>query len=400
MLSYAQRRYILTLPPYLLALIYAVLASYGVLSGGAWGIVGIAGALLMALLVGVGQRRMPMPSRNAMIFAALGVGSTALSCFMAVDPAQAWHTTLKMLTIFLPLLFLSAPSVQAQGVWVKTRLDLWAMLLIISLLILSITLAFAYRMWGPLDHTMTYFNRGFSYSIMLLIPLLASLFLVQKRRRLVWILLATCVLALYFTSSRASQLGVVAAVTLFVLARIKPILADWALKVGTVLLFVLPWCVSAVFARVYENLSMLPVSWQHRMEIWDNLSWRIADNIVFGQGIGNAEKLGVSGPHVSLYQMMDAPAAHPHNAAMQLWVETGALGVAFGLFTCFWALGGIKRLGKAFQPFAYAAYVFGLVLAMVAYNLWTDSLWCAYALTAFSFSYLATKNPEIKVSLS
>jgi len=394
MLSYSQRRYILNFPPYLLGIIYAVISSYGVISGGIWGGIGISGSLLMVILVGFGRKVFPMPSKNAIIFLGLGLFIAFSSCFSAIDRAQSLHNALKMLTIFLPLIFFSSPILKEYNKWILSRFDLLAILFIASFLILTVFLAISYNLWGHFDRVTTHFNRGFSYGVLLAIPTFAILLNLKKKKLLSFVLFISCFLAILFTSSRSVQLGSFVALIMFFISKAYPIFAKWILRIGTIFFFVFPLCVFWIFGQFHEKMSMLPISWRHRMEIWDNLSYRIKDNILFGQGIGNTNKIEVSGDHSALYKIMEISASHPHNAAMQLWIETGVFGVFFGVFTCFWASRTIENLPVKYRPYANSAYIFGLILSMISYNLWTDSLWSAYAITAFTFSFLLKEKSE------
>jgi O-antigen ligase len=83
--------------------------------------------------------------------------------------------------------------------------------------------------------------------------------------------------------------------------------------------------------------------------------------------------LPLTGDKAQGYRWHRAPATHPHNAALQLWVETGAVGVAAGLTLLGLGAIAIRRMDRQAQAIALAATAALLVVAMLSYGLWQET---------------------------
>ncbi|MFA6279424.1 MAG: O-antigen ligase family protein [Bdellovibrionales bacterium] len=378
--------------PMVALVLYGLIATVGLLFGGAWGGLGIGGALLLALLYGVGNKAFPAPDGLAALFVLFMLSAALLSCFQSLMPQGSWQETLKLATILLPLLFLLSPALQT-----RCRLpERW-----LFLLVLLLTLGFwAHNGWlfllfetvGEESRAATKLNRGFSYGVLLVWPVLAALWekkdQKKEKRGLLALLLLAIGLGLVLTRSRASQAGEVLAVGTFAFAWVIPKVTMGLL--GLVGAGSLSWPMVAqyAFTHWHDRVLALPPSWLHRVEIWDYLSYRIMEKPFFGWGIGQTRNLDWHVPHGDRYVHATQSAAHPHNAVVQLWVELGAWGLGLYLFLFFLALYGVVRLRAPLRPFALAAIAFAYALLMSAYNFWTDSLWAALALTVFAFAVL------------
>ncbi len=402
MTSSVLRAKILALAPHLLFLIYALAATWGIVTGGAWAGIGIGGALLLALLVGLGDGRFPKTGKKPtlFVFAALGLMSFSILC--AEVPSVAANKTLQMASIFLPLLFFSSGAL-LQKAGNRT----------FPFVSLALLLCLGFMLWDyflikiifsdEIEKTFlaSKLNRGASYGFLLAWPVLGALFsssLAGRLSRQVGILfVATLFSAFLLTESAALQTGFLGALALFLLAKVWPTFTRALLFVGTALSALWPVVATSLFRFREGWLQKMPNSWSDRIEIWDYMSYRIADNPLFGYGLGNSRFLDMSQPHGAFYERL-RPAAHPHNAVIQVWAELGAAGVVLGILLAFGTLRSMSHLSDKLRPYAFAAYAFAFWLSMVAYSFWTDSLWAAFALTAVAF-VLAQKQ-EIKTSLS
>ncbi len=391
----------LTSLPLVTLVLYGLITTVGLLSGGAWGGIGIGGSLLLVLLYGVGHKRFPTPDRFVALFVFFMLSAALVSCFHSLVPQASWRETLKLATILIPLLVLFAPPLQEACLLPERWLFLLALLLLLGLGTHNGLLFYLIQEGGDASVYVTKLNRGLSYGLLLLWPLVAALWGARdpqkKKGILLWALFLSVALALALTRSRASQVGAVLAVGTFV--------AAWALPkvtmglLGLVGVGSLAWPIGAQYAFAHWQAMVLkiPASWGHRVEIWDYLSYRIFEKPFFGWGIGQAGRLDWRIPHENLYVYTTQPAAHPHNAVMQLWVELGIGGLGLYLFLFFLALYGASRLRLPLRPFALAAMAFAYALLMSAYNVWTDSLWAAMALTAFAFVVLPfEKNGKLR----
>jgi O-antigen ligase len=81
-------------------------------------------------------------------------------------------------------------------------------------------------------------------------------------------------------------------------------------------------------------------------------------------------------------------APHAHNFVTELWVETGVPGLAVGLAFFLFTLWRATNLNEELRPFALGGWMAAIVVSLVGFNLWTDALWAAFALSAFVFGGL------------
>ncbi|WP_207537107.1 O-antigen ligase family protein [Sabulicella rubraurantiaca] len=120
----------------------------------------------------------------------------------------------------------------------------------------------------------------------------------------------------------------------------------------------------------------LPFSAAHRLLIWDFVASRITDSPLIGWGMEASRtipggtgapdaavlaRFGVSGPYWATAQLLPL---HPHNAALQIWLELGAVGAVLAA----WLLVELGRAARS--PAAVGCFAAGLVVAMLSYGVW------------------------------
>ena len=127
----------------------------------------------------------------------------------------------------------------------------------------------------------------------------------------------------------------------------------------------------------------LPFSWEHRMAGWAYVAERIAERPLWGHGFGASRTFDATvdmrGFEMSLVSV------HPHNAGLQLWLETGAVGVALAVL----ALVALARRalewadGERVASAGLAALVGAVsVFSAVAVSAWHEWWWAFVFLAA------------------
>ena len=397
-LAFLSRAKIKALAPAFLLGVYMFAVTLGLVNGGVWATLGIAGAILLALMLWAADKKFPWPDQKIAILTLLFLGLSVALAFFSSFQEKALSTTFKMASIFLPLLLLSSPRLLALGQRLRTEAVDLAELLTFGFVFLSLALVTFSFLVGFESSPITKLNRGFSYGLLLAAPLLA--WAMQHSKEQGYALLAALVLATLLTHSRVAQAGVIVALGVFVVARFWPVLVTWLLGFGMILSLLWPFAARWSFLHTHDFVtSKLPASWGARMEIWDYMAYRIAEKPILGWGLGTSDQLVWDKPHGDFYHYLIIPAAHPHNAVIQLWAEMGLIGLAFGALACFWLLRSASKLEESFRPFALAALAGGCVLLLAAYNLWTDSLWAAFALTVYLFASLGKIKPSLSAKL-
>lgn len=380
----------------MLFFVYVLAVTIGMLKGGAWAAITIGGGLATMLCVWCETRKFPMPDKAAFSFVGAFLGMAACQALFSPYQDLALYSVFKLGTIFLPLLFFTAPLISERGQVLVEKKTLLFTFMILGFVMLAAALVLSITYVGFESVSMTKLNRGLSHGLLLAVPLVGAAFAQQKRQGFLFLVIILILLAL--THSRTTQAASVAALVVFVIARFWPVLTTRLMGVGMTLSLGWPYYARYAFEYIRQFISDLPPTLAARVEIWDYMAYRIAEKPLFGWGIGVSHKLDWEQPNGDFYKVTVEPAAHPHNAIVQLWGEMGLPGLIFAILLGFWLFGGIKKLSAHYVPYALAALAMAFVLLMAAYNLWTDSLWSAFALTIFAFVSFGRK--KIKASLS
>ena len=372
--------------PWLGLIVLGLAATFGVFSGGAMAAIGIGGAVLLFAAVWYADGKQPAFYTDILKLFVVIFGAIGLLNLQAVWPAIAWHQTLQLATILLPLSLLA--SLRVQTFIAQTPvLKIWPWLLLAGMLALGVELALGnpLQAWLRGEAVPTKYNRGLSYAMLLIWPVLALLFTSGQRKWAALVALAALPL-LIFTTSRASQLATMIAVPTLLMAFCIPRVVGWLLGVVVIVMLAWPFAPPQIFAMRPDWITHLPDSWRARMEIWDFMYYHIMERPWLGWGLGSSWKLLPVSPHAAQYIITKGPVGHPHNAFIQLWVELGIPGLILGIALALGSLRAALRLASQLVPFALAAWVVAFVLSMVAYDFWTDSLLAAFALTGFAFA--------------
>lgn len=399
--------------------IYATLATFGQFSGGLWAIGGLALALTLALASWQTERKIPLPDLSLLAIALASLGLMALSIGWSTSPDLSIHESARLATVFLPIILLTAPSIKEKA-YSEFLFPAVALAMTIGALALGMELELGGPLQKLLHHgqaELTKYNRGLTYAILLAFPVMAWIRSANNSAAFPFapaaaahaprfkrgeIMLALFIVALLFpaglTESRSGKLALVAGLAVTLISSLNPKLVGKIMMFAPSVLVAWPFAARTLFLKFHDRLNEIPASWQHRMEIWDYMSWRILERPWLGWGIGTSRALPFQQPHGTLYEYAIAPAPHPHNVVTELWVELGLPGLALGLVLACWTLKKAMSLSPSLVPFALGAWATAICLSLIAYNFWTDSLFAAFALTGFAFSLLDWKRKNIAQS--
>jgi len=126
-----------------------------------------------------------------------------------------------------------------------------------------------------------------------------------------------------------------------------------------------------------ESLQSLPMSWIHRLYMWEFLPPQIREHPFIGHGFDSARTFKdqlvlPNGETVSLVSM------HTHNAGLQIWLETGLVGALLAIFC-------LSRLSKPLSHFVLGSprRAFGLsgfllafiITASLSFGVWQFWWW-------------------------
>ncbi|MHC8507864.1 MAG: O-antigen ligase family protein [Rhodospirillales bacterium] len=142
----------------------------------------------------------------------------------------------------------------------------------------------------------------------------------------------------------------------------------------------------------------------HRLAIWQAAVGHIAEAPLAGLGFDTARALYDSGDLIKyrftdnvgnalLASNFEPIPLHPHNAALQIWLELGAIGalIAAGLLArMFWSASA--ALNSAPRFFMCAVFFSGLAAASAAFGAW-QSWWLGALFMTAAFAAVLAKTP-------
>jgi exopolysaccharide production protein ExoQ len=137
---------------------------------------------------------------------------------------------------------------------------------------------------------------------------------------------------------------------------------------------------------VFATVDAFKDSAGHRLLIWSFTGDRIAEHPLAGWGLDSAR--AIPGGKVEIRPGQDRLPLHPHDAALQLWLELGAPGAA--LFALLLGLLWL-RLGEAPWPRLYAAAAGGSLTAGLAIALSGWGIWEEWWLGTLALALFATR---------
>jgi O-antigen ligase len=136
----------------------------------------------------------------------------------------------------------------------------------------------------------------------------------------------------------SAKIAVLAGLAAGLAGQFLPRLTRWGLAAVAVLLVLgLPWIIQAVLPL---DAGHLVESAAHRLLIWDFVSERIAERPLLGWGMDSSRAVpgGTGHPDAAMLAAFGLAAKsdwfsyaqllplHPHNLALQVWLELGAVG--------------------------------------------------------------------------
>ena len=375
--------------PVFTAFVFMLALSLGAFTGGLWATLGIGGAVLLFLGVGVMQGKVPVPAKFFSFFALAVLLVFAAELPLSSHDALSLKVWLNLASVFLTLLLWTSPQLQrvAFSAFFVPAVTTAAALGALALGLELYSGGFLIHTLKKPSASLTEYNRGIAHVVILVFPFLAGLWIAGKRKEA-----AALALLLLFpaslTESRTARLALILGLACTGFAFYRPAWVRRGLMLASVALAGWPFYIQRFFSTAPDLVAKLHNSWRHRVEIWDFLSYRIAERPVFGWGLGTTPTLDFTQPHGEMYRFALQSAPHAHNFIVELWVETGLFGLAFGIAFLLWTLRRIGRLPKKLQPFALGCFAAAVTVSLFGFNFWTDALWAAFALSAFVFGML------------
>lgn len=134
-----------------------------------------------------------------------------------------------------------------------------------------------------------------------------------------------------------------------------------------------------LIAKEYGHV--IPISYIHRLLIWNFVATTAIESPIVGQGIGTSKFTPIQDEDRFFYQneMLSPLPLHPHNNVLQIFLELGIVGIAlFGLYV--WQI--LSRIGNVsvqnkdilWGATANAIFINYFFIGMVSFGIW-QSWW-------------------------
>jgi exopolysaccharide production protein ExoQ len=354
-------------------------------------------AVLLLIAGAVSNPRALVPDKSlAAIFVILAIYTTATHLFVisCAECSEKLVAKLAMLGLVLWIASSGAGLVRRDdrdkiGLALTAGLAIAVILLVFELS----TDAGFYRMItgreSDPDVPLFRYNRGTTALVLLSWP--AAGWLWSRGRRIFAALLVALSLgaAAYGESASALVSGLLA-VCVFSSALFAPIVTLVAGLLLTGAFTVLaPWLLFNLLGWMRPFADAIPPSILDRMEIWNHAARAVLDAPVFGNGIGAIRSLAIPDLTVSGYRYLVKPPTHPHDAALQVWLELGGIGVV--LFAAMvWVIARMLRsLDSPWRAAGIAVSAGAIFTSMVSYGLWQETWLGMIGMTALAFRVFA-----------
>ncbi len=360
-------------------------------------LVGLAGYAYLAY-----ARGQTLPLSRSYLYISLGIGALcALSALSSENPKDVLEKAFLTTLLLLSCVFLLAVCRSLEPEKLNEHSWVFPLLLMLAALVASFELFFKMPLYQLLHAApegrkinTAEINRGAvnivlcSFGAFSLLQLCGT----DKRRRLLsGLALATAiVLMLALSQAQVAQLSFFLGLGLYFLypASWKP---GYRILTTLVCLLLLtaPWLAQWMFAALAADAQTLP--WLKsgyagaRMEIWDFTSRYALQSPLTGHGM-DATRSVESFDHARLYHREDS-VLHPHNFALQLWVDFGLIGALCGSALISYLFMQIRRLDPIVARPAITILLLTLLVAAISYGLW-QSHWIGVMLYLLSLSQI------------
>jgi len=235
------------------------------------------------------------------------------------------------------------------------------------------------------DTALTRLNSGGTVAALLIWP--ATLALWRRHRIAAAILFVAAAVVIVRLASGAAVLGLaggaVVGAAAYAWPRLAPRAAAAAIVIGVLVSPLLPDTVLEP-DRIYAAFPDLYSPSIHRLYIWEHTAARIGEKPLLGWGLDAARdmpdrdlSIRTLNPRLAVepYQDMTLVPLHPHNAALQVWLELGVPGaIGFALLAAGLIAVRIGTPDRGYRAAVRAATVAAFIVCATAYGFW-QSWW-------------------------
>jgi O-antigen ligase len=354
------------------------------------------------------HRRLPRPAPTAAVLLGAFVVWGAIGSSWSLDPEASWATAGKlalMTALGLPLVAVARDLESSDRERVR-RASLAGITFGLALMAIEVffgmPITHAINAALHLPHAVGNFMLNPAATVLVLIAAVVTGDLLH-RRHLGWAIcigMAAVLLAILSQSMAAGLAGIAAVLVLPAIAWGGPRTGRAFAALAAVAIVVAPVLPSRVLGPAKEfhwPRDAIPSVYQ-RIAIWQFTETRIDERPVIGWGLDAARRIpgghdGIKAESLHIQNpVMRGPVAnyfnsgnieqmplHPHNAALQIWLETGGVGAALAAAFVFIVLATTARqwpVNQAATAGALACAISALLIAGLSYGIW-QTWWLA-----------------------
>ena len=362
---------------------------------------GFVGIVLLLLAVR-GQTSLPKPHAPLVLLLLAILLWAALSIFWAVDPQRSLRTVTRLALIFLAatVTLHAAKSLDQRGQRAVGLALVWSFIVVLVVLLIetsaSAPLSKLLNGPRPTGDYLAVYNRSASILSVIAWPVLLASQRYLGRLATIAILVGT-IFILQRLNSTAPISAVILALSVFLSALYWRRATAFSLAVIVLLLTLAapatPF-ITPLFDRALDSANIVDAGINHRLRIWDYVADRSHQRPFTGWGLDASRNLAGDNVRVTIKTTKQGATTaaeviplHPHNAALQIWVELGLPGALLAALLLLWTIRSVlaRIPGRLEAAICLAAITSATVGAELSFGIWQGwwqaTLWLTAALT-------------------
>lgn len=198
------------------------------------------------------------------------------------------------------------------------------------------------------------------------------------------LLLALIVISAVLNGLSVAVVAIILSITAMLLAAFYPKITLRALTAASMMLVGFAPIVSALAMTCSNNCkASLPFSWEHRLVTWSYVGERIREHPIVGHGFDASRTFDATFKTRGFD--MSVVSLHPHNAGLQIWLETGIIGAILAVvFLWYLGLEALKfaQGGRARAMATAGVFAPVILISSVSYGVWQNWWWATLFITA------------------
>ncbi len=363
-------------------------------------VLGLASAVLLVQAASEGTWRTAFRTPAAAIFLSLLVWALATAAWAVSTPAalELW----KSLALIFAAILITLNAAAHLDDAARARIATWAVLgLGLGLVILGIELTFAQPLTrliqsGNAPPRPSSLNAGVSLALALVWPVATAVWR-RGQSKLAIGLVTGVALIVFFCDGTSAKIAFAVALAVFVLVwTAKARAVDILCLIAALMVLAAPIALRTVIPAPQtfdQSVTGAARSALHRLYIWDFAAQHIVEKPLLGWGLDSARAL--PGGKRSVLGNAPVMSLHPHNGALQIWLELGAPGAALAALLVLAVGGSVRRLSRGGQASNAAALFGALTIAGLSFGIWQNWWMAALGLIAVVSTALnPSKSPD------